>query len=35
MAALAYSYINNLDIENTIKFAIATSIFTLKKMNIL
>ncbi|NMA87488.1 MAG: kinase [Tissierellia bacterium] len=30
MAALAYSYINNLDIENTIKFAIATSIFTLK-----
>lgn len=30
MAAIAYAYINNLDIENTIKFAIGTSILTLE-----
>lgn len=30
IAALAYSYINNLDIENTMKFAITTSILTLE-----
>ena len=30
MAALGYSYLNNLDIENTLKFSIATSIVTLE-----
>ena len=30
MAALAYAYIHNLDIENTIKFAMTTSILTLE-----